>query len=391
MNPGELKDLTDPSRLYEKSQSFGDMHGFSGDPGKVRERLRLLRGSPELSSFHGKALVMKAIDDVLEGRESTAEAPYFTLHPNIVDEMTRLEDAELPRYLHYRYRYDIYPKIHHVDDFPPLIQIEPASICNLRCIFCYQTDPGLTDKQEGHMGRMSFEMFKNIVDAAEGRCEALTLASRGEPTVCRELPQMLDYLRGKFLAVKVNTNATLLTEKLCHAFLESGIQTLVFSADAAEKELYAQLRVGAKLENVLANVRRFRDIREKHYPKSRMITRVSGVRVNRSQSMDSMLACWGELVDQIAFVNYNPWENTYERPVNDERRPCSDLWRRMFVWWDGRVNPCDVDYRSKLVCGDFPERDLGELWTGEAYDTLRQTHLKAARMRLHPCDRCTVV
>ena len=31
---------------------------------------------------------------------------------------------------------------------------------------------------------------------------------------------------------------------------------------------------------------------------------------------------------------------------------CSDLWRRMFIWWDGLANPCDVDYKSKLSLGE---------------------------------------
>ena len=57
---------------------------------------------------------------------------------------------------------------------------------------------------------------------------------------------------------------------------------------------------------------------------------------------------WGNLVDQVAFVNYIPWENVYDSKEINVTSPCSDLWRRMFIWWDGKVNPCDVDYKSKL-------------------------------------------
>ena len=42
----------------------------------------------------------------------------------------------------------------------------------------------------------------------------------------------------------------------------------------------------------------------------------------------------GDLVDHEAFVDYNPWENSYEKAPNGLATPCSDLWRRMFVWWD---------------------------------------------------------
>ena len=104
-----------------------------------------------------------------------------------------------------------------------------------------------------------------------------------------------------------------------------------------------------------------------------------------------MEAVWGELVDQVAFVTYNPWENTYERPINDITTPCSDLWRRMFVWWDGTVNPCDVDYRSTLAVGAVRRDRLSELWRGEKYDALRAAHLDRKRSAVSPCNRCTVV
>src|SRR6185369_14491907 len=96
-----------------------------------------------------------------------------------------------------------------------------------------------------------------------GRCEAITLASRGEPTICKDLPAMLEYCRGKFLGLKLNTNAWFLDEKLSHAILSAEIGTLVFSADAAQEPLYSQLRVNGRLDRVLENVRRFQEIRTK--------------------------------------------------------------------------------------------------------------------------------
>ena len=56
---------------------------------------------------------------------------------------------------------------------------------------------------------------------------------------------------------------------------------------------------------------------------------------------------WGDLVDQVAFVNYVPTENVYEMDENSITDPCSDLWRRMFIWWDGKVNPCEIDFFFK--------------------------------------------
>ena len=237
---------------------------------------------------------------------------------------------------------------------------------------------------------MGYDFFKEIVDQASGQCEAVTLASRGEPLICRDIEKMLGYVANKFLALKINTHAGALDERKAHAVLSAGVNTLVFSADAAAEPLYSQLRVNGKLDRVLANIERFHNIRATQYPHSRTITRVSGVRYRNDQSLDEMERFWGNLVDQVAFVDYNPWENTYERPVNDIETPCSDLWRRMFVWFDGRVNPCDVDYKSALAVGSARNSTLSALWRSERYERLREMHLNRQRGRAFPCQRCTV-
>ena len=52
---------------------------------------------------------------------------------------------------------------------------------------------------------------------------------------------MLDYSNNKFLAFKINTNASMLNEKLIHSILSTNIQSIVFSVDAAEKETYEKI------------------------------------------------------------------------------------------------------------------------------------------------------
>jgi radical SAM protein with 4Fe4S-binding SPASM domain len=100
---------------------------------------------------------------------------------------------------------------------------------------------------------------------------------------------------------------------------------------------------------------------------------------------------WGDWVDQVSFVDYNPWENTYQQPINDISTACSDLWRRMFVWWDGSVNPCDSDYKSTLCVGKALERGLSSLWRSQQYEELRDNHKNQKRQQCSPCDRCAVI
>ena len=153
----------------------------------------------------------------------------FTLKENTIAEInTFSESKDIIKYLINRYKYEIFPVIKKISDYPPLVQIEPSSICNFRCVFCFETDKTFTDKKSGHMGTMKLELFKKIIDEIEGKVQFVTLASRGEPLVSKEINEMIKYTSGKFLNLKINTNASLLTEEKIHAILSSNVKTMVF-------------------------------------------------------------------------------------------------------------------------------------------------------------------
>ena len=373
---------------YDKANSILEIRGIEEKRESILSHLRLFY---EIENPSADDPLCKALDDLFGGEERDSKEPHFFLRDHVVEEMTRLEPTDYWRYLRYRYAYELYPIIHHVDKFPPVVQIEPTSICNYRCVFCYQTDPRLSNKKNGHMGTMSLDMFKQAIDQLEGNVEGVTLASRGEPTINKELPSMLSYMSGKFLASKINTNAFFLDEKMSHSILQAGLQTLVFSADAAAEPLYSQLRVNGSLGRVVDNIERFHDIKQKHYSDSKLIVRVSGVRFQGEQNIDEMEQFWSRYVDQVAFVDYNPWENVYDAAKTGVNAPCSDLWRRMFIWWDGKVAPCDVDYLTTLNNEVLQSSSVSEIWNGDAYQQLRHKHLSGDRQNLEPCSRCVVV
>jgi radical SAM protein with 4Fe4S-binding SPASM domain len=378
------------TKIYKKHNSFHEMHIAKGETSPLEQTQRALIVLKENDNWPEKwtELLGQVCAD-LEGSFSSKEL--FQITPFVADEMLLLSDEELPRYLFHRYRYEIFPAANRLDNYPPYLQIEPSSVCNYRCVFCYQTDEKFSEKKSIHMGSMRLDLYKNIVDAAEGNIEFLSLASRGEPLICRDFTGMMEYSIGKFLNLKVNTNASLMTEAHCHALLCGGARTIVFSADAAEEPLYSQLRVNGKLDRVLRNIERFQNIRETQYSSCPIISRVSGVLVKELQNMESMKNLWGGLVDQISFVKYNPWENVYDSPLSQVSQPCSDLWRRMFIWFDGTVNPCDTDYKSMLKVGNVKDQPLTKMWRNKDYNLLRENHLSNQRSGLSPCNRCVVV
>lgn len=389
---------TDVLRPHPAGQVYVKHHSFTGfwsriasdeEHARRRAREKLAQNLREETLPAKQRAVAEAALRALASSDTTVQD--FKITPFIADELARVSDEAVSTYVIHRYRYDVYPDKRILDDYPPYLQIEPTSICNYRCVFCYQVDASFSRTSSGYMGSMGFDLFKEIVDQISGEIHFLSLASRGEPLIAREIDRMLEYCSGKFLGLKLNTNASLLDEKHCHAILAGGVNTVVFSIDAAEEPLYSELRVNGRLEHVLRNLELFHAIREKSYPRSKIITRISGVKVSAEQNMTAMVARWGDLVDQISFVAYNPWENVYETAPNGIGTPCSDLWRRMFVWYDGGVNPCDTDYKSTLSVGRIQGRDVSEIWRSEAYERLRERHAAGERAKLDPCRRCVVI
>ena len=385
----------DQIKTYKKKDSFLNLKNKKNieESSLIKNFINILNNNLIMSSLNNQDKeILGLIKKDFTERNTQDNKSIFKLKENTIAELNTFKsDKEVINYLINRYKYEVYPIIKKLDEYPPLIQIEPSSICNFRCIFCFETDKTFTDKKSGHMGTMKLDLFKKIIDEIEGKVQFVTLASRGEPLVSKEINEMIKYTSGKFLNLKINTNASLLNEEKIHTILSSNVKTMVFSADAADSDLYKKLRVNGSLEKTIKNIKLFREIQKKHYSSNKIITRVSGVKFSKEQNFDSMMKLWGDIVDQVAFVDYNPWENSYEKPPNGLITPCSDLWRRMFVWWDGKINPCDVDYKSKLNIGNIEKNSIKELWNSKYYQELRSNHLESKRQNISPCNACTVV
>lgn len=298
--------------------------------------------------------------------------------------MSRNDLGRFPDYISHRYKFKNYPRLKRLEHFPLHLLIEPTSTCNLRCLMCFQCDPSF------QRGFMDFGFFKSLVDqAVESGCQALTLASRGEPTLHPKFGEMLMYCKGKFLELKINTNATKLNENLCYQILDAGVDIVVFSVDSSYKEEYERIRVGGKFETVLGNIQQFVRLRQSRDRYRKTSTRVQGVDLGR-QPVGEFQDFFSKIVDTVTFIDALPrWDTYHNEPVNYST-PCKLLWERMYVWFNGVCNPCDVDYRSGLSVGNAKEAPLKDIWLGEAYSKYRDLHLQGGRSSLFPCDRCNI-
>jgi radical SAM protein with 4Fe4S-binding SPASM domain len=321
---------------------------------------------------------------------SFEENNYSLLTAQEIQFLNNHSSDQWSKYIIFRYKFKNYPKKHIDSDIPTHIIVEPISACNLRCVFCYQVDEDFSNNQN-YMGSMNLELFEKIVDQVHSiGIQALTITGRGEPTLNPKIGAMLEYCKGKFFDLKMNTNATRLDEKLIHQILKSGVTDLVFSVDAYEKKEYESIRIRGIFEDVFNNIKKFKEIKDKHYPDSKCSTRISGVKINSTLDSNLFKKFWEKYVDHVVLVELQERWDTYHNPVeNAGKGPCNYLWGEMNIWYDGTCNPCDVDYKSELALGNVNEQSIKEIWNGKKFQTLRNLHKNGKRSTCHPCDRCS--
>ena len=85
---------------------------------------------------------------------------------------------------------------------------------------------------------MQPELFRKVIDECEaGGTKAITFGSRGNQQYIQFF-DFVSYVEGKFMDVKIITNATRL-EKLIHKIFSSNVSQVVFSIDSKKKNIGA--------------------------------------------------------------------------------------------------------------------------------------------------------
>jgi MoaA/NifB/PqqE/SkfB family radical SAM enzyme len=145
------------------------------------------------------------------------------------------------------------------------IYIEPTVACNLDCITCFR------NAWEQPIGRMTDETFEHIFNSLKQMDPApdVYFGGIGEPLFHKKTVEWIRRIKQE-LGVKVEliTNGTILTEKISRELIDTGLDTLWVSIDGASPESFADVRMGAELPSIIANMRRLVKMRAPgHYPK----------------------------------------------------------------------------------------------------------------------------
>jgi MoaA/NifB/PqqE/SkfB family radical SAM enzyme len=144
------------------------------------------------------------------------------------------------------------------------VYIEPTDLCNITCRTC------IRHSWDESMGRMNDATFDHILESVQQLSPVPTVffGGLGEPLFH---PQTVEWIaRAKAIGARVEliTNGTMLTEKRSRAIIDAGLDVIWVSIDGATPESYADVRLGAELPKVIANLARFRKMRQgSHRPR----------------------------------------------------------------------------------------------------------------------------
>jgi len=134
-----------------------------------------------------------------------------------------------------------------IDYLPIKMDIEPTSLCNLKCHMCIVSTQGYKGNN------LAFNDYKNIIDEQIGIFE-LKIQGLGEPFLNKDFYKMVKYASDKYIWTRSTTNATLLHENENYKkIIDANIGELQISIDGVKKSTYERIRINSNFDKVCSN------------------------------------------------------------------------------------------------------------------------------------------
>jgi MoaA/NifB/PqqE/SkfB family radical SAM enzyme len=318
---------------------------------------------------------------------------------------------------------------------PPIcVYLEVTNRCNLLCETCPRTFEALEPPAD-----MSWELFTSIVDQLPGLARAV-LHGVGEPMLVRNLPRMIRYLKERGVYVLFNTNGTLLAPRRRCELIETGLDELRVSLDAAEAKSFFAVRGKNFFDRIVRNVGEFAALqKELGAATPRLSLWLTGLKETIAQLPDFVrLAArigvgevylqrlvFDDLGRGLAREESSLFEKTRREeddaiaaaqalgralgvtidasgatePGTSLRRgrdeapwsACRRPWSLMYFTAHGRALPCCIAPFSArgyetYTLGDATQQTLREIWNGSAYQDFRNALVGETPPK--PCRNC---
>jgi len=188
---------------------------------------------------------------------------------------------------------------------PEIVTLETTTICNLRCVMCPQSYPGIPNPQS-----MSVETVERLMKILSDT-QIIEAHGVGEPIANPrffDILNVLEPLRGR--EIVINCNGHLLTEQKIDQLLKSVLTLINFSLDAATPETYKRIR-GGDFNNAVRKIRNL--IKERNRRKlgrPKVYINMTLMREN-IEELPRFIELGADLnVDGVHFSQMNDWEAT---------------------------------------------------------------------------------
>ncbi|MHB1463808.1 MAG: radical SAM/SPASM domain-containing protein [Thermoleophilia bacterium] len=275
-------------------------------------------------------------------------------------------------------------------DFPSRINIEPTNHCNLRCRMCPRKD--LTRP----VGEIDMDLFDKLAHEISTHAPTeVRLHKDGEPLMNPRIFDMIEHMKtiAPSTLLNMDTNALLLDEEKAEKLLDSRLDVLLFSVNAATADTYKKVRGSTRFDQVIANIERFLAMRrERGYVWPRVKVQLIVMQDTRDE-IGLFKEQWGPhdvdvlLIPAINWGGLRPEVGSLMQ-MPERRYPCTYLWNSFSVNWDGKVSFCNVDFDQMGVIGDLNRQTIESVWKGEEFRRYRALHKQGRWGEIELCRNC---
>ena len=180
---------------------------------------------------------------------------------------------------------------------PLHFQLEPVIGCNLRCRMCQ-----VPDYPPERAAKMTLDRFRGIFDQIQP--VRVALSGAGEPFLNPDLLAMVRHAKAGGAAVLTTTNFTLCSGK-AEEIVDSGLNLIKVSLDAARPETYAKIRGRDFFNRIIPN------IEELQRAKARKRSATPFLRLQFVLQSENL----GEIVEMVALAHRLKADSMYFQPL----------------------------------------------------------------------------
>lgn len=306
--------------------------------------------------------------------------------------------------------------------YPQYIEVETTTRCNLKCTMCEHTywDEPTRD--------MTLDEFKSIIDQFP-ELKWIGMTGIGESFLLKDFMRMIEYVKTKTGAyIEMYDSFSFMTKEQIETIVNLGVDRIYASIDAASKETYEKIRIGANYDKVWSNVKYLDEYKKKKHIQYPELAFHYIITTDNIHEVLNFLELLDSLKIDIAFVQYARMLHKYpeaERLYTEvpettqteilkkskelnitvqwnldlpkDKPPLNqcNAWWMPFIFVNGDVICCCAtnegnkrEFQKETRLGNIFKQSFREIWEGEEYKKL----IDGIRDSKTPiqCTRCPI-